>query len=136
MGRATTRTSLQCGHNARGLLLILQRKKQCEKFLCQPAEYWSAGLQLERFPPNSGDLRPIETVRAWLQRDLAEKEQADHAVGKVLTAQQFRQRAALLLKQYGEKKPGSDHSRWGKLVRGMPKRLQKCKERRYGRCGK
>ena len=67
---------------------------------------------------------------AWLRRDLAIKEQADHAVGKVLTAQQFRQRAALLLKQYGEKKPGSDHSRLGKLVRGMPKRLQKCKERR------
>ena len=107
-----------------------------EKFLCQPAQYRSAGLQLERFPPNSGDLNPIETVWAWLRRDLSIKEQADHAVGKVLTVQQFRQRAAQLLKRYGEKKPGSEHSRLEKLVRGMPKRLLKCRERRYGRCGK
>jgi len=107
-----------------------------EKFLCQPVEYRAAGLQLERFPPNSGDLNPIETVWAWLRRDLAIKEQADYAGGKFITVQQFRQRAAQFLKGYGVKKPGSDHSRLEKLVRGMPKRLQKCKERRYGRCGK
>ena len=36
-----------------------------EKFLLQPALYRSWGLQSVRFPPNSGDLNPIETVWAW-----------------------------------------------------------------------
>jgi hypothetical protein len=37
---------------------------------------------------------------------------------------------AQLLKGYGVKKPGYEHSRLEKLARGMPKRSQKCKERR------
>ena len=75
--------------------------------LCQPEKYKAEGLQLQRFPPNSGDLNPIETVWAWLCRDLAKRE----LLGEV-------------------------HSRLEKLVRGMPKRLRQCKKRNYGCCGK
>ena len=35
-----------------------------EKFLLKPAVYKKHGLQSMRFPPNSGDLNPIETVWA------------------------------------------------------------------------
>ena len=93
-------------------------------------------MQLKRFPPNSGDLSPIETVWAWLRRDLAKREQSDYLVGKEISINQFKQRAAQILQAYGEKKPGEVHSRLEKLVRGMPKRLRQCKERNYGRCGK
>ena len=53
-----------------------------------------------------------------------------------ISIQQFKQRAAQILQCYGEKKPGEVYSRLEKLVRGMPKRLRKCKERNYGRFGK
>ena len=106
-----------------------------EKSLFQPREYRAAGLQLERFPPNSGDLNPIETVWAWLRRDLANREQVDYAAGVVLTVQQFKQRASQLLNSYGAKKPG-EYNSLEKLARGMPKRLQQRRKRRYGRCGK
>ena len=107
-----------------------------ERFLCQPEKYKAGGLQLKRFPPNSGDLNPIETVWAWLRRDLVKREQADYLVGNEISIKQFKQRAAQILQCYGEKKPGEVHSRLEKLVRGMPKRLRQCKERNYGRCGK
>ena len=94
------------------------------------------GLKLQRFPPNSGDLNPIETVWAWLRRDLTKREQSDYIAGKEISVQQFKQRAAQLLQSYGEKRPGQKHSPLEKLVRGMPKRLRTCKERNYGRCGK
>ena len=103
--------------------------------------YKAHGLKLHRFPPNwfppnSGDLNPIETVWAWLRRDLAKREQSDYVVRREISISQFRQRAAQLLESYGEKKTGEKHSRLEKLVRGMPKRLYKCKEDNYGRCGK
>ena len=107
-----------------------------EKFLIQPAAYKEQGLQSVRFPPNSGDLSPVETVWAWLRRDLARREQEDFIAGRTISVGQFRQRAAQILKSYGEVKPGHEYSRLAKLVRGMPKRMRKCKLRRYGRCGK
>ena len=33
-----------------------------ERFSCQPEAYKAHGLKLQGFPPNSGDLSPIETV--------------------------------------------------------------------------
>ena len=104
--------------------------------LCQPEKYKAEGLQPQRFPPNSGDLNPIETVWAWLRRDLAKREQSDYLVGKETSIKQFKQRAAQILQGYGDKKLDEVHSRLEKLVRGMPKRLRPCKEHNYGRCGK
>ena len=37
---------------------------------------------------------------------------------------------------YGQVKPGEQYSYLAKLVRGMPKRLQKCRAILFGRCGK
>ena len=71
-----------------------------------------------------------------MRRDLAKREQCDDMAGKEIAIKQFKQRAAQLLQSYGEKKSGELYSRLEKLVRGMPKRLQICKERNYGRCGK
>ena len=99
-----------------------------ERFLCQPEMYKARGLKLQRFPPNSGDLNPIETVWAWLRRDLAKREQSDYVVRREISISQFKQRAAQLLQSYGEKKSGEKHSPLEKLVRGMPKKLHACKE--------
>ena len=107
-----------------------------EKFLQQPDVYKRHGLALVRFPPNSGDLNPIETVWAWLRRDLALREQDDFAANRQLSVAQFRQRAAQILKGYEARAPGQQWSPLEKLVRGMPRRLARCKARRYGRCGK
>ena len=107
-----------------------------ERFLMQPREYRKAGLVLVNFPPNSGDLNPIETVWAQLRKDLAKREQDDFAAGRVLTMAQFRQRAAQLLKSYGEVRENQKYSFLRKLVRGMPLRLRRSRELRYGRCGK
>ena len=107
-----------------------------EGFLQQPDLYAKNGLTLVRFPPNSGDLNPIETVWAWMRRDLALREHVDFNANKVQTKAQFRQRAAHILKSYEEKAPGQSWSRLQKLVRGMPARLARSKARRYGRCGK
>ena len=68
-----------------------------ERFLCQPEAYKARGLKLPRFPPNSGDLNPIETVWAWLRRDLAKREQSDYTVSRQISIHQFKQRAARLL---------------------------------------
>ena len=107
-----------------------------ERFLMQPQEYRKAGLVLVNFPPNSGDLNPIETVWVQLRKDLAKREQDDFAAGRVLTMAQFRQRAAQLLKSYGEVRENQKYSFLRKLVRGMPLRLRRSRELRYGRCGK
>ena len=107
-----------------------------EKFLQQSDVYKRHGLILARFPLNSGDLNPIETVWAWLRRDLARREQEDFTANREITVAQFRQRCAQILKTYEERRPGQEWSRLEKLVRGMPRRLAKCKARRYGRCGK
>ena len=46
-----------------------------ERFLLCPEVYSDNGMSLHRFPPNSGDLNPIEIVWAWLRKDLAVREQ-------------------------------------------------------------
>ena len=52
-------------------------------------------------PPNSGDLNPIETVWAWLRRDLGKRELADlKAKRPALTEHQFKQRCAQILLSY------------------------------------
>jgi hypothetical protein len=53
-----------------------------ERFLLQPDVYAEHGLELVRFPPSSGDLNPIETVWAWLRKDLAHREMTDLTAGK------------------------------------------------------
>ena len=107
-----------------------------ERFLKLPREYRSAGLELVNFPPNSSDLNPIENVWAQLRKDLAVREQDDLQKRKIITVPQFRQRATQILNSYGEAAPGQAYSYLQKLVRGMPKRLAKCKANDYGRCGK
>ena len=107
-----------------------------ERFLMCPATYQKHGLVQERFPPNSGDLNPIETVWARLRKDLAVREQEDLAAGRTISVAQFRQRAAQILNSYGCAGLGESHSYLRKLVRGMPRRLEGCKANKYGRCGK
>ena len=102
--------------------------------LC-PETYKKHGLQQVRLPPNSGDLNPIETVWA-VRKDLAAREQEDLSAGRVLTLAQFKQRAAQILNAHSVPKEGQELSFLSKLVRGMPKRLAKCKGKKYGRCGK
>ena len=96
-----------------------------EGFLQQPKVYKRNGMQLVNFPPNSGDLNPIETVWARLRRDLAAREMQDLRDGVILTEPQYRQRAAQLLASYGQTPSGGGASYLEKLVAGMPKRLQK-----------
>ena len=107
-----------------------------EKFLLNSAAYRRNGLQMVRFPPNSGDLNPIETVWAKLRADLAVREQADLGVRRVLTKHQFRARVAHLLQTYSIPQPGQQWSYLQKLVRGMPSRLKRCRSNNFGRSGK
>ena len=48
-----------------------------EGFLKIDSKYRRHGLTANRFPPNSGNLNPIETVWAELRKDLAEREFED-----------------------------------------------------------
>ena len=107
-----------------------------ERFLLQLAVYKRHGLQLIRFPPNSGDLNPIETLWAKLRRDLAKKEQDDFARGRVLSVSEFRARVGQLTRAYGMPAAGHTYSYIQKLARGMPGRLLKCRSKIYGRCCK
>ena len=108
-----------------------------EQFLKAAApQYRRHGMRMENFPPNSGDLNPIETVWAWLRRSLAEHELEDMAVGRVLTATHFRRRVSRILTSFEQPKPGQRFSPLQKLVRGMPRRLLKARRNHYGRCGK
>lgn len=107
-----------------------------ERFLMQPQAYRKAGLVLVNFPPNSGDLNPIETVWAQLRKDLAKRGQDDFGAGRTLTMGNFRQRAAQLLKSYGKVLANQKYSFLRELVRGMPRRLRRSREQGYGRCGK
>ncbi len=52
------------------------------------------------------------------------------------TVHQFRSRAAQLLRSYSRPAAGQQMSYLQKLVRGMPDRLRRCKDNKYGRCGK
>ena len=107
-----------------------------EKFLLCPNTYRRSGLAQVRFPPNSGDLNPIEIVWAWLRRDLARREQEDLAAGHIMTVAMFRKRVAQLLNSYGAREGGESLSSLQKLVRGMPKWLENCRKNKFGRCGK
>ena len=107
-----------------------------ERFLLCPDVYKEHGLTMHRFPPNSGDLNPIETVWAWLRKALAKREFEDLRARRVLSEQMFRQRCAQILNSYALCKPGQMYSPLQKLIRGMPKRLAMCKSNNYGRCGK
>ena len=71
-----------------------------ERFLLQPGVYKESGLTLERFPPNSGDLNPIETVWAALRKELAVREQEDLANEVSLNVSQFRNRCAQILRTF------------------------------------
>ena len=109
-----------------------------ERFLVNNLqEYRRNGLELHRFPPNSGDLNRVETVWAWLRNDLAQREQQDLRNGRYLSAQQFGQRCAQILRTYVQDDgKGDGLCRLQRLARGMPKRLRKCNANSYGRCGK
>ena len=99
-----------------------------EGFLKIDSKYRRQGLTAIRFPPNSGDLNPIETAWAWLRRDLAKREFEDLKHDKIITVQQFKQRVAQILHSYSLKGPGEEFSKLEKVVRGMPGRLMKCKK--------
>ena len=109
-----------------------------EKFLLNQAVYRRNGMEMINFPPNSGDLNPIETVWARLRLDLAKMEQKDFSKKprRYLSTSQFKARVASLLKSYGEVQEGEEYSFLTKLVRGMPKRLAGCRAKHFGRCGK
>ena len=107
-----------------------------ETFIQLPQEYKKAGLTSMNFPPNSGDLNPIETVWAELRKDLAVREFEDLKAGNVISVTAFKQRVAQLLTSYSIPGPGEQHSYLERLVRGMPARLEKCKKNKYGPCGK
>ena len=107
-----------------------------ETFLKIDSEYRRHGLTAMRFPPGSGDLNPIENVWGKLRKDLAIREFEDLKNDKVITTLQFKQRVSQLLTSYGYVKPGKKYSYLENLLRGMPKRLVKCKQKKYGNCGK
>ena len=107
-----------------------------EKFLQSPKECKKAGLISMNFPPNSGDLNPIETVWAKLRRDLTAREFEDLKCGKMLSNTAFKQRVAQLLTSYSIAGLEGQQSYLERLVRGMPRRLAKCKLNKYGPCGK
>ena len=107
-----------------------------ETFLQVPAAYKRHGLISVRFPPNSGDLNPIETVWARLRRDLGQREREDLKVGRVISHSVFRQRVFQILQSYS-KPSGEDRLIfYQRLLRGMPARLSKCRANKYGPCGK
>ena len=107
-----------------------------EGFLKIDRKYHKNGLTAFRFPPNSGDLNPIETVWARLRKDLAVREFEDLRMGKVISKTAFRQRVAQLLTSYSIAGPREQHSYLEMVVRGMPRRLKRCKDNKYGPCGK
>ena len=75
---------------------------ESEKFLkAATSSYRRNSVQMVTFPPNSGDLNPIETVWTWLRRDLGKRELADlKAKRPALTEHQFKQRCAQILFSY------------------------------------
>ena len=107
-----------------------------EGFLLQPKLYRSKGLQLVRFPKGSGDLNPIETVWAWLRAELGRRELDDMASATVLTVGMFRARVSQILHSYSAVNGKDGLCPLQRLVRGMPRRLAKCKANSYGHCGK
>ena len=109
-----------------------------EKFLLQPRAYKKHGLQMMKFPTNSGDLNPIENVWARLRLDLAKLERKEFSMKPrhYLTPPEFKSRGSSLLRSFGVVQRGQQYSYLQKLVRGMPRRLAKCRRNLFGRCGK
>ena len=107
-----------------------------EKFIQAPKEYKKAGLVSINFPSNSGDLNPIQTVWAELRKDLATSKFEDLKSGNLISITAFKQRVAQLLTSYSFPGPGQQHSYLERVVRGMPKRLERCKANKFGPCGK
>ena len=89
-----------------------------EKFLKQPTVYARHGLTMKCFPSNSGDLNPIETVWAWLRKDLAKREMADLSVNRTLSVSEFLRRAAQILHSYEIPRPSERACRLEKLIEG------------------
>ena len=106
-----------------------------ESFLKVDSEYHKHGLTALRFPPSTGDQNQIENDSAQLREDLAIREFEDLKNDTVITTLQFKQRVSQLLTSYGYVKPGQKYSYLENLIRGMPKRLQRCKDKKYGNCG-
>ena len=136
--RRQSRPRSCCSHrsNGGGGISAKDQVHGKERFLLCPDVYRREGLEQTRFPPNSGDLNPIETVWARLRKDLAAREQEDLRQGKVLTAAQFKLRAAQILQSYSIVKLGERKIYYQKLARGMTRWLQACLLNAYGRCGK
>ena len=107
-----------------------------EGFLKQPDVYAKHRLVMRLFPPNSGDLNPIENVWADLRRELAAREFEDLRCRRTLSVSQFRQRVAQVLHSFSVPKRGEQLSKLQKYVEGMPGRLRRCRANAYGRCGK
>lgn len=105
-------------------------------FIKQPGVYSEQGLVMKNFPPNCGDLNPIENVWADLRKELSRREVEDMDAKRHLTVDQFRQKAAQILHSYTIPKPGRAKSRLQKYIAGMPKGLADCKANTYGKCGK
>ena len=53
----------------------------------------------------------------------------------IISTHQFKQRVAQLWTSYDCVKPGQKFSYLESLLRGMPKRWVKCKNKKYGNCG-
>ena len=107
-----------------------------EGFLKQADVYTQNGLKMVTFPPNSGDLNPIETCWAELRKDLAAREMDDLDENRVLTVAQFRQRVSQILHSYSVVDVASGTSYLQRLVAGMPRRLKRMRDNNWGSCGK
>ena len=68
--------------------------------------------------------------------DLNAREIEDLDAGRHITVTQYRQRVGQLLTSYTVPPQGQQHSFLQRLVRGMPRRLAKCRANRFGPCGK
>ena len=107
-----------------------------EGFLKQADVYRENGLTMVNFPPNSGDLNPIENVWSELRKELGVREFDDVGANRTLTSAQFRTRVAQILNSFQVPKPGQTKSYLQELIHGMPRRLALCKANGYGNSGK
>lgn len=107
-----------------------------EGFLLAPQVYKRNGMVSVRFPPNSGDLNPIETVWARLRKDTGSREHDDLKANKIISTEQFKHRVAQILNSYAVVRDGERYNYYQKLARGMPARLAKMKANKFGHCGK
>ena len=140
-------SAVWAGFGGNGGAEVFGRRNLCALsfcVVCAPGAVW-AGFganpprvwkPLTRFPPNSGDLNPIETVWARLRRDLSIREREDLKAGRTLSTGQFKMRVSQLLTSYSERKVGERFNYYERLLRGMPARLAKCRANKFGPCGK